>query len=305
MAKATSELASVPTLGTPTESPKKASSKKAKKEPEFYIFRLVEEHAKAHPASSPYPPVFTIPNSDTILWNYGTEENPDIQPREIRFVDGMKTIFVDEQEKNGTALADSVLAKQSSLLTFEQGFLKVDSWNKQKYQYLLLSNQCEQNTNKFKMIKNTYKLLDFGNNDDKIIELGKKKDRAYDLARSASEEDMIPHAKFLGIPFIHASTGEERDMYAIREDYKAKALESPTKFLDMANNPKIKLRFLIEKGLEKGIVTTGIVKNQAHWVATRQLITNLPDNAIAIDSLTEFASTEDGAGFVSTLKMQL
>jgi len=217
----------------------------------------------------------------------------------------MKTIFVDEQEKNGSPLADSVLAKQSSLLTFEQGYLKVDSWNKPKYQYLLLSNQCDQNTNKFKMIKNTYKLLDFGNNDDKIVELGKKKDRAYDLARTAPEEDMIPHAKFLGIPFIHSSTGEERDMYAIREDYKAKALENPTKFLDMANNPKIKLRFLIEKGIEKSIITTGIVKNQAHWVATRQLITELPANATAIDALTEFASTEDGAGFVSTLKMQL
>lgn len=305
MAKATSELASVPTLGTPTESPKKASLKKAKKEPDFYIFRLVEEHKKAHEAASPYPPVFTIPNSDTILWNYGTEENPDIQPREIRYIDGMKTIFVDEQEKNGNPVADSVLNKQTNLLTFEQGYLKVDSWNKQKYQYLLLSNQCEQNTNKFKMIKNTYRLLELSNNDDKIVELGKKKDRAYDLARSAPEEDMIPHAKFLGIPFIHASTGEERDMYAIREDYKAKALDNPIKFLDMANNPKIKLRYLIEKGIEKSIVTTGIVKNQAHWVATRQLITELPANATAIDALTEFASTEDGAGFVSTLKMQL
>jgi hypothetical protein len=35
------------------------------------------------------------------------------------------------------------------------------------------------------------------------------------------------------------------------------------------------------------------------------MITELPANATAIDALTEFASTEDGAGFVSTLKMQL
>mgnify|MGYP006269223637 CR=1 FL=1 len=301
MAK-TTELASVPTIGAPTT--KKTVVKKAKKEPELYIFRLVEEHPKANPSASPFPPVFSIPNQDTILWNYGTEAEPDFQPREIRYIDGLKTIFVDEQEAKAP-LADSVLNKQTNLLTFEQGYLKVDSWNKTKYQYLLLSNQCEQNTNKFKMVKNTYRLLDFVNNDDNIVELGKKKDRAYDLARSASEDDMIPHAKFLGIPFRHSSTGEDRDMEAIREDYKAKALESPEKFLLMANNPKLKLRYLIEGGLDKGIITTGLVKNQAHWVATKQMITELPANATPLDALTEFASTDEGAGFVSTLKMQL
>jgi hypothetical protein len=301
MAK-TTELASVPTIGTPTT--KKTMAKKAKKEPDLYIFRLVEEHPKSHAAASPFPPVFTIPNQDTILWNYGTDEDPDFQPREIRYIDGLKTIFVDEQESK-SPLADSVLNKQTNLLTFEQGYLKVESWNKTKYQYLLLSNQCEQNTNKFKMIKNTYKLLDFANTDDNIVELGKKKDRAYDLARSASEEDMIPHAKFLGILFRHASTGEDREIEAIREDYKAKALENPEKFLLMANNPKLKLRYLIEKGIEKNILTTGLVKNQAHWVSTKQLITELPANVAVLDALTEFASTDDGSGFVSTLKMQL
>lgn len=301
MAKST-ELASVPTIGTPTT--KKTLVKKAKKEPEIYIFRLIEEHQRSNPSASPFPAVFTIPNQDTILWNYGTDEDPNYLPREIRYIDGIKTIFVDEQEEKAP-LSDSVLNKQTNLLTFEQGYLKVDSWNKTKYQYLLLTNQCEQNTNKFKMTKNIYKLLDFANNDDSIVELGKKKDRAYDLARSAFEDDMIPHARFLGIPFRHASTGEDRDMDAIREDYKAKALEAPDKFLLMANNPKLKLRFLIENGLDKGIITTGLVKNQAHWVATKQLITELPANATTLDALTEFASNEEGSGFVSTLKMQL
>jgi len=304
MAKAT-ELASVPTLDSPATSSKKVAAKKAKKEPEFYIFRLVEEHKKAHEGSSPFPPVFTIPNVDTVLWNFGTEDQPDIQPREIRFIDGSKTIFVDEQEANGNKLADSVLNKQTNIITFENGYLRVDSWNKQKYQFLFLSNQCEQNTNKFKMIKNTYRLLDFGNTDENTVELGKKKDRAYDVARSASEDDMIPHAKFIGIPFKHASTGEDRDIDAIREDYKAKALENPDKFLLMSNNPKLKLRYLIEKGIDSSIITLGLVKNQAHWSATKQMITALPANATALDALTEFASTEDGASFISTLKMQL
>jgi hypothetical protein len=303
MAKAT-ELASVPTLDSPVTSSKKIAAKKAKKEPEMYIFRLLKEHPKYHEGASVFPPYFTIPNTDIILWNYGTEQEPDLQPREVRYIDGMKTIFVDEQEVNGP-LADSILNKQTNIITFNDGHLRVPSWNKPLVEFLRLNNQCSANKNKFKMVTNTYMLLDYGNTDDNVVELGRKKDRAYDLARSASEDDMVPHAKFLGIPFIHASTGEEREMDAIREDYKAKALADPEKFLLMANNPKLKLRFLVEKGLEKSIITTGLVKNQAHWVSTKQLIHQLPANQTAVDALTEFASTEDGSGFISTLRMQL
>jgi len=303
MAKAT-ELASVPTLDSPVTSSKKVTAKKAKKEPDMYIFRLIKEHPKYHEGASIFPPNFLIPNTDTILWNFGTESEPDFQPREIRYIDGVRTIFVDEQEVNGP-LADNVINKQTNIIQFDNGFLRVPSWNKPLVQFLKLNNQCSANTNKFKRISNTYMVLDYGNNDDNVVELGKKKDRAYDLARSASEADMIPHAKFLGIPFIHGSTGEERDMDAIREDYKAKALENPEKFLLMASNPKLKLRYLVEKGLETGIITTGLVKSQAHWVSTKQLITPLPANENEVEALTDFASTEEGASFIATLKMQL
>jgi hypothetical protein len=301
MAKAT-ELASAPTIDSPSS--RKSDLKKAKKEPEMYIFRLLKEHPKYHEGASIFPPYFTIPNSDIILWNFGTESEPDFQPREIRYIDGVKSIFIDEQEVHGP-LADSILNKQTNIITFNDGHLKVPSWNKPLVQFLKLNNQCSVNTNKFKMVGNTYALLDYGNTDDNVVELGKKKDRAYDLARSASEDDMIPHAKFLGIPFTHSSTGEQREMDVIREDYKAKALADPEKFLLMANNPKLKLRYLVEKGLEQSIITVGLVKNQAHWVSTKQLITQLPANQTAVDALTEFASTHDGSGFLSTLRMQL
>ena len=301
MAKA-NELASVPTINSPSS--KKTDLRKGKKEPEMYIFRLLKEHPKYHEGASTFPPYFTIPNVDIILWNFGTESEPDFQPREVRYIDGLKSIFVDEQEIHAP-LPDSVLNKQTNIITFNDGHLRVPSWNKPLVEFLRLNNQCSANTNKFKMITNTYMLLDYGNNDDNVVELGKKKDRAYDLARSASEEDMIPHAKFLGIPFIHSSTGEQREVDAIREDYKAKAMAEPEKFLLMANNPKLKLRHLVERGLEESIITVGLVKNQAHWVSTKQLITQLPANQSALDALTDFASTNDGSGFISTLRMQL
>ena len=290
-------LASVPTI-------KKVKQTKVKKEPELYIFKLIHEHPKYYEGAKNFPPVYVVPNVDTVLWNFGTEEDPDVQPREIRYIDGLKTIFVDEQEANGK-LPDSVLNKQTSIISFEDGHCRVPAWNKPKIQFMTLCNLCDKNVNKFKRVNSSYTLLEYGNTDENIVELGKKKDRAYDIARSCSEEDMIPHAKFLGIPFVHGETGEERDMDAIREDYKAKALQNPEKFLLHAANPKLKTRYLVEQGIDKGIVTTTLVKNQAHWSATKQLITSLPANENPIDALTEYGSTEDGQSFISTLKVQL
>lgn len=304
MAKATSELASTPTQPQASLSFKKQPAKKARKEPEVYIFRLCEEHPKSHEGASIFPPIFIIPNKDTVLFNYGTSEEPNFMPRQIRYLDGHKTIFVDEQEEKGP-VPETVLTSPRNTITFETGHLVVPSWNKPLYEFLTLSNQCEQNTNKLRQVKNIFRLIDLGGSDEDIIELGKKKDRAYDVARSASVEEMIPHAKFLGISFAHPSTGAERDFDAIREDYKAKALENPEKFLLYANNPKVKIQYLVERGLNEGVISTDIVKGQVHWVATKQFAGLIQTDKKAIDAVVDFASTDEGEAFMRTLRIQL
>lgn len=305
MSKATSELASTPTQGVqPSLSFKKPAAKKNKKKPDMYVFRLVHEHPKMHEGSSIFPPRYIITNQDNVLFNYGTDDEPDFRPRQIRYLDGFPTIFVDEQEEKGN-ITDSVTGNPKNVISFDNGHLVVPAWNKPLYDFLMASNQCEQNKNKLKQVKNTYRLLDFANSDSDVVEIGKKKDLAYDMARNSSLDEMIPHAKFLGISFVHASTGEERDWDAVREDYKSKALENPENFLLFVNNPRIKTIFLIEKGLERGIITTNLVKGQLHWMSSKQLIAPLDTSKSAKEAIADFATTEEGDSFVKTLKVQL
>lgn len=305
MSKATSELASTPTQGVqPSLSFKKPAAKKTKKKPDMYVFRLVHEHPKTHEGSSIFPPRYIITNQDNVLFNYGTDDEPDFRPRQIRYLDGFPTIFVDEQEEKGN-ITDSVTGNPKNVISFDNGHLVVPAWNKPLYDFLMASNQCEQNKNKLKQVKNTYRLLDFANSDSDVVEIGKRKDLAYDMARNSSLDEMIPHAKFLGISFVHASTGEERDWDAVREDYKSKALENPENFLLFVNNPRIKTIFLIEKGLERGIITTSLVKGQLHWMSSKQLIAPLDTSKSAKEAIADFATTEEGDSFVKTLKVQL
>jgi hypothetical protein len=306
MAKAFSELASTPTqVAQPSLSFKKPPApKKQKKDPEQYVFRLVKENFRRHEGESLFPPRFVVPNADTVLHNYGTESEPNYMPRQIRYVDGLKTIFVDEQEVNGN-LPDSTTGNSRNNIVFENGHLVIPFWNKPLFNFLMAANQCEQNVNKMKPTKNVYRLVSFIENDDDRVELGKKKDAAYDHARNCSIEEMIPHAKFLGISFAHASTGEDRDYDAIREDYKAKALESPHDFLIYANNPRVKAQYIVQKALDNGIITTGVVKGQAHWKQTKQFICILDVSQKDLDAVTDFAMTEEGESFMRTLKAQI
>jgi hypothetical protein len=125
------------------------------------------------------------------------------------------------------------------------------------------------------------------------------------MARNASVEDMIPHAKFLGISFIHPATGEERDYDVIREDYKAKALENPDNFMLFANNPRVKILYIVEQGLKNNVITTELVKGQLHWSGSKQLIATLDASQPEKEAIADFASTDEGASFVKTLKVQL
>lgn len=304
MAKAVSELASAPSQTQSSSSFKKFPAKKQKKTPDVFIFRLIEEHPKYYEGASIFPPRFVVPNKDTIIYNYGTEENPDVRPRQIRYLDGYPTIFVDEQESKGP-ISDAIEGNQRNVITFENGHLMVPAWNKVLFDFLISSNQCEQNTTKARQTRNVYKLLDFGNSDQSAVEMGKKKDMAYDMARNAPLEDMIPHAKFLGISFIHPSTGEERDFDAIREDYKSKALQDPENFLLFANNPRIKTIYLIEQGLKRNVITTELVKGQLHWSSSKQLVTEIDPNQKVTEAIADFAITPEGEAFMKTLRIQV
>jgi len=305
MPKVTSELASTPIQESQSSlSQKKANVKKTRKEPDVYIFRLIKEHERHHEGASIFPPRFTIPNKDTVIFNYGTADEPDFRPRQTRYLDGYKSIYVDEQEQNGL-VPDSVINSSRNNITFENGHLNIQSWNKTLYEFLITSNLCEQQQNKMKTINSVYKLLDFSNTDDNLVEFGKKKDRAYDIARNAPLEEMIPHAKYLGISFSHPSTGEERDYDVIREDYKIKALENPETFLLYANNPRLKVLYVVDKGLERNIITTELVKGQVHWLATKQMIGLIATNKKPVEAITDFALTNEGESFLRTLKAQI
>lgn len=297
-------------------------------EPPFYIFRLTEKFPELFKGSSPYPARLDLPTTDTILWPYidgrpvAFDENfdpkeADYAPRAIRYVAGTNTIFVDEQEKteafkldiNGrNRLLDNEANKRD--LTFQNAEIRVPSHNKTLRNYLWCNNQCKnQNTKasdrgeRFKKLNTRYEMLDFGGQDQIAISLGQIRAKAYELAKTARIDQLLPHAKFLNISFKHNDTGEDKDNDAIREEYIDYAYRNPQKFLESFTDPKVKIIYQIRNLVEAADITIGgKTPGQAHWVSTGAFITQLPPDRDPIEFLAEFAITKQGEEFSNNLR---
>lgn len=312
-----------------TTAPVKPAAKRVS-EPTHYNFQMIKSYEKVNDFDLPFPNFYQVKTQDSILWAYRIEEVQGVQkeipvtfdedfnknevvykPRVVRYISGYNTIFKDEQE-NGQAWPpnDARIANRLNYdkLQFNRGTLRVSAFDKPLRNYLWVLNQCEVQHPAAKRYNQnaevTYRLLDFGFEDQKKIDLAEVKQKAYNCATGAKKDILMPHAKFLGIPIKHSSTGEERSFDAIRADYIDYALANPYKFRESFNDPKMKLIEQIKEVVERQDITLGgKTPGQAHWITSGELISDYPLDVDPIPFLAEFAMTKAGEQFAANLKM--
>jgi hypothetical protein len=298
----------------------KPASKKPLARPEQFIFRKLK---KVHPAIDKINVDFHwlahayLATSSTILWPYKVVEDgsrkplplndniddlnePDVQwyPRTVRYLYSANSPFVDEQEKQfGNTLLrndggfnevlDNPQNRDGLVLTGPE--LKVEAYDTVRVEFLRISGQCSNMHPKARRRnqKPIYQMLDFGQIDKSKVEKGRLKKAMYEIAGNAKLEEMIPHAKHLGIPFIVPETKQERDLDAIREDYKEMALDNPEYFEQTFRDPKIKIMHQIITLKDNGqlIISAG----RAKWAHTGTVITLIPATANPIEFLANFS----------------
>ena len=307
-----------------------APKPKPKAQPTFVYFRKA---VPVNPAlkSGNLKKVTYLKTEDTILWPYrlkGDENVPvpvsegdtpgavdkliaeetkgNVQwlPRKTRYIYGLQTFFLDEQEPNNRPVSQNVLDNYANrdalILTDEE--IRIPATDKVRIGFLQTSNQCENQhplARKYGTVKVLYKHVDFATSDRERAAIGKRRDEAVNIARTARIEEMIPHAKYLGISFIIPETDEQRDVDAIREDYKDKAYNNPILFLESFSSPTIKLVYQISNLLDRKeiLVAQGI----ATWNRTKAEITSIPPDQIPAEFLADFSLTREGEDFAKQL----
>lgn len=294
MAKQNEELVLTDT-GTIETVEKKVPEQKTKvvTEPDFYLYQLTMKFARISDMRPPFPPTYAIGNED-LIYDEATQTE-----RAIRYIEGVNTIYVDEQQH----LPDHIKNRKPQL-EFIDGFLRVPKQKKALIEYLNKTNRNESVKNRMPDKQPMFKLVNYNLDDSLQLRRLERKQEAMRVALSATEETMIPHAKFLNISFIDANANE-KPVSMIKADYVKKAEQDPEFFLKTFNNPMVNANYLVKLGFEKNILASHIVKNQVHWAKTKQFIAIVPQGTTPVDFLTNFCFSEKGKEFYNKLKQLL
>ena len=261
-----------------------------KKEPKEYIFQLINKVYHASKNRPPYPENMFIRNTDVIY-----DEETEME-RNIRYLEGVGTIYEDEQEH----LSESK-KKQKPEIRFVQGTLRVPSNKTSLVRFLLSSNMYDRKKKRMDGVLPVYTLLNLEEQEEKAVNDAHIRMDAMKLAMDAPIENMIPHAQFIGIRF-KSQFGEDRSDKAIRVDYLNFADKNPDTFLKTYNNPLVKIQYLIKKGINVGMIDLTSSKGQAIWGDTKKFIAQIPDKSEPVKFLSELCLTEKGKEFYTQLK---
>lgn len=209
------------------EQPKKKIFGQDKK-PNQVVYRLIEKNDRTMRTDTPeYPPYKRFPNTDIITWGDGT--------REIRWLPGEQSIFVDEQEKNGRKIPDNILHNPNNRFEIIEGYIRCRPHEKTKIYFLDI---CNRNANSEHRTGTVAALFTKYTEEMKSAELSAKQDKqveAMGKAKNATEEQVYAHAMKLNIPLINNLTQGSREYDAIRADYRQMAMDFPDDFLKVFN----------------------------------------------------------------------
>lgn len=261
-----------------------------KQEPKEYIFQLIEKFYSTSQHKPPFPETYMIKNSDVIYdEETGTERN-------IRYLEGVSTIFEDEQEH-----LSEQKRKQRPEIKFLYGTLVVPAHKTSLVKFLTLSNMNNKTVKTMPGTRQIYTLINFEEQEQIAIDKSELRMDAMKMAMNAPKEIMIPHCEYLGVPFAN-QYGIERSERGIRVDYLNYADKNPDSFIKTYNNPVVKIKYILNKAVAVNLIDLNFTKGQAVWGDTKKFIAQIPDNSDPLKFLSEFCLTEKGKDFYSQLK---
>jgi len=202
--------------------------------------------------------------------------------RELRYARNQKSCFVDEQDKN--ALLEPII--------FEDGFLYVPKENQVLQEFL------------------HYHPL----NGKKFVEVDKAKDAAEEVQDLMVEADALVEAKKLtldqlenvcrvlfGKDVSNMSTAE------LKRDVLVYARNNPQDFLEVINDPELKLMGTIQRFFENGLLKTRKSGKEV-WYNTptnKTKMLNVPFGAEPLDMVAQFLQDDDGIEILKHLETLL
>lgn len=219
---------------TIVEPPKKTAVQT--KPPSTVVYRLIKQNDRTQRTDTPlYPPYKRFPNVDIIVWEGAT--------REIRWLPGEQSIFVDEQEKGGRKIPDNILNNPNNRFEINDGEIRVRPHEKTKIYFLDICNRNADSLHRTGTIEPLFRKY---TEKQRIEDLGLKQAKqkeAMNKSFEASQDLVYFHALHLNIPLFDAVTGASREIDALITDYRQMAMDFPVEFLKVFDDENLMAKF--------------------------------------------------------------
>lgn len=207
-------------------------------------------------------------------------DNEKNSVRELRYCSTEPSVFADEQSER--AVRNHVVFRDGRLL------VRVDQPNLLQYLELHPDNQANGG--------NVFRLVNEEVNHEEVIENEFLIHDAITLIKSRPIDELLPLAMALNIDV-------NQSPLAVKRALVTQAKSNPKKFLETNNNPLVEARSSVQQALDFQIVSNkgGAVV----WTDTNKMVVSVPAGMDAIEVLTRFVMTDQGASVLDEIDRQL
>lgn len=201
---------------------------------------------------------------------------------EIRVCNGELSIYKSEQTP------DDKIPKKIVKADFVRGHYVIEGYDKQKLDFMMLSNYNESNPNRVPGARKLFKLLDPKKTYTQTIHQEKRDAEAVNWCLNAPFSDVLAYAKVLQMKYVDL---KEED--AIRWDMRLIAKANPDKFLTEKDKDETKKMIIVITALEKGVI---IEKDNSFFWAKNSLqpIVTAPTGKDMKRHFVDFLFTNEG-----------
>ena len=190
--------------------------------------------------------------------------------RSIRYCSNEPSIYVDEQSQNG----------RRAQIVFVDKMLGVPASQPNLQDYL------DKHPGNTKNGGNTFYEINHEQKTDTLIQDEFLAHDAISLIREKSIDDLIPVILYLGISL------EQRNQ-EIRRELLIEAKSNPQAFIQLFDNPLVKMRASISLAASNGILK--INQDGVFWAESNRLILATPVGQDGVDMMTKFCLSEKGS----------
>jgi len=260
-------------------------------EDKIFLFQLTKKKSNPSFSKADGKQIFYPTRSQLLLVDQIYDKDAK-KRREIKYAEGVQTIFVDKQNK------DIDIPKRAHKAVFMEGLFTVSGEYPELVKFMMRSNFNESNPDRDAKKLAIFKFVDKGKEFREVMEKDQFEQEAIGWCYSAPFKDLLGYGRVLIGPDI-----EQMDSAEVRFNMKSIATRNPKSFMANLKSPLVKRKQHIYEAIDRDILTINTNTNSISWSDNPRVpLATAPLGAQIIDHFIEITLTPDGEGIYSAIK---